>query len=108
MLSSWRFDVLYRLHPTAEQPCDVQIPEVEQLSAVNTCKLRRRDLPKDTPGRLKGKTFQRRPRLTVQSLLYRNVGAGTLDKWTQDQKKDFFRKAGATAPDDHGRRSRRW
>ena len=33
-------------------------------------------------------------------MLYRNVGAGTLDKWTQDQKKDFFRKAGATAPDD--------
>ena len=91
----------------AEQPCEVPIPEVEQLSAVNTCKLCRRDLPEE-PGRLKGKTFQRRPRLTVQSVLYRNVGAGTLDKWTQDQKKDFFRKAGATAPDDHGRRSRRW
>ena len=91
----------------AEQPCEVPIPEVEQLSAVNTCKLCRRDLPEE-PGRLKGKTFQCRPCLTLQSLLYRNVGAGTLDKWTQDQKKDFFRKAGATAPDDHGRRSRRW
>lgn len=63
--------------------------------SVRTCRLCHRELPADTKGRVKGKTFQCRSCLTLTTLLYRNQGPGTLDRWSAEQKVKFFQRCAA-------------
>ena len=64
-------------------------------SASHTCRLCSRILPSNSPGRLKGKAFSCRHCLTMQTLLYRNLGPLENISWSVEAKDNFFRKAAA-------------
>ena len=63
--------------------------------ASHTCRLCSRVLPSNSPGRLKGKAFSCRHCLTMQTLLYRNLGPLENNSWSVEAKDTFFRKAAA-------------
>ena len=67
--------------------------EAGQQPATKLCQLCRRELPADSKGRLKKKTFACRHCLTVQTVLYRNLGPGCLEKLALTQKREFFAKS---------------
>ena len=63
------------------------------------CSLRRRALPAKTKGRVKGKSFACRHCLTLQTLLYRNVGPGVLQRLSSLEKQRFYARSVEKAPD---------
>ena len=67
----------------------VETPAGESL----TCKLCSRVLPTTTGGRVKGKTWTCRHCLSLETLLYRNLGSSDRQGWSVESKTDFFKKA---------------
>ena len=53
----------------------------DHAACARTCKLCRRTLPAGASGRTKGKTWQCRTCLSLKTMLYRNLGSGTV--WTK-------------------------
>lgn len=73
--------------------------EAEGGRAPLTCRLCARALPTGSPGRQKGKTWTCRHCLSMETLLYRNLGGADKQGWTVESKGDFFRKAASL---EHG------
>eukprot|EP00438_Fugacium_kawagutii_P013011 Skav219671 [mRNA] locus=scaffold3149:23309:26664:+ [translate_table: standard] len=62
----------------------------------HTCKLCRRVLPGDSPGRLHGKQWTCRHCLSLQQLLLRNLGPEDQQGFSTEGRIDFFRRAAST------------
>ena len=60
-----------------------------------SCNMCRRNFPKAAPGRAKGKQWSCRHCLSLQTMLYRNMGPMQHQDWTEDSKANFFRRAAA-------------
>ena len=58
-----------------------------------TCRLCSRTLPPNAAGRLKGKAFSCRHCLTMQTMLYRNLGPAEKQGWSVEATDTYFRKA---------------
>ena len=67
----------------------IETPAGESL----TCKLCSRVLPTTAGGRVKGKTWTCRHCLSLETLLYRNLGSSDRQGWSVESKTDFFKKA---------------
>eukprot|EP00435_Cladocopium_sp_Y103_P032577 s2802_g8.t1 len=66
------------------------------VNAACVCKLCTRQLPAGSPGRVCGKQWCCRHCLSLESLLYRNLGAAEQQGWTTQGRSDFFKKSADT------------
>ena len=64
-----------------------------EKNAACVCKLCTRQLPEGSPGRVFGKQWCCRHCLSLESLLYRNLGSVEQQGWTTQGRADFFKKS---------------
>ena len=67
-----------------------------EKNAACVCKLCTRQLPEGSPGRMIGKQWCCRHCLSLESLLYRNLGSSEQQGWTTRGRSDFFKKSAET------------
>ena len=73
-----------------------------QREETRGCQWRFREFEKTAPGRVRGKQFSCRHCLTLQTMLYRNLGPVSQQQWSEGARKSFFKKAGEKDLAGHG------